>query len=175
MKKTVTNTHRQTDDKQLTHINAAGEANMVDVSDKPDTQRLAIAQSRVVLGPVVLDQVRSNRIAKGDLLAIARVAGIQAAKKCSELIPLCHPLPLTKVTIDIAEFSEGDKAGLQIIAMCKTSGKTGVEMEALTAASVAALTVYDMCKALDKGIVIEAVQLLEKQGGKSGHWVRGDD
>ena len=148
---------------------------MVDVSDKPDTQRLAIAQSRVVLGPAVLEQVRSNTIAKGDLLAIARVAGIQAAKKCSELIPLCHPLPLTKVTIDITEFSEAAKAGLQIIAMCKTSGKTGVEMEALTAASVAALTVYDMCKALDKGIVIEAVQLLEKQGGKSGHWVRADD
>lgn len=147
---------------------------MVDVSAKADTSRLAIAQSRVVLGEAILQQVRAQTIAKGDLLATARIAGIQAAKKCSELIPLCHPLPLHKVSIDIEEFTEGQKSGLSITASCTTSGKTGVEMEALTAASIAALTVYDMCKALDKGIVIEAVQLLEKQGGKSGHWVRND-
>lgn len=147
---------------------------MVDVSDKSDTKRLAVAQSRVVLSDAVLSRVRDQSIAKGDLLATARIAGIQAAKKCSDLIPLCHPLPLSKVSIEIDEFSEPQKQGLEIIAKCSTTGKTGVEMEALTAASVAALTVYDMCKALDKGIVIEAVQLLEKQGGKSGTWKRAE-
>jgi cyclic pyranopterin phosphate synthase len=156
----------------FTHLNKSGEANMVDVSAKADTSRLAIAQARVVLGETILQQIRAQTIAKGDLLATARIAGIQAAKKCSELIPLCHPLPLHKVSIDIVEFSEEQKSGLAIVASCTTSGKTGVEMEALTAASIAALTVYDMCKALDKGIVIEGVQLLEKHGGKSGHWVR---
>lgn len=145
---------------------------MVDVSAKADTARLAIAQSRVVLSSSVLTQIRDQSIAKGDLLATARIAGIQAAKKCSDLIPLCHPLPLTKAVIDINEFEASDKSGLEIIATCKTSGKTGVEMEALTAASVAALTIYDMCKAIDKGIVIESVQLLEKTGGKSGDWKR---
>jgi len=124
----------------------------------------------------VLEKVRNASIAKGDLIATARIAGIQAAKKCSELIPLCHPLPLSKVNIDINEFSEDDgelkKSGLEVVATCKTTGKTGVEMEALTAASVTALTIYDMCKALDKGMVIEAVQLLRKEGGKSGLWER---
>ena len=148
---------------------------MVDVSAKQDTPRLAVAQSRIVLGDEVLAQIQNQAIAKGDLLATARIAGIQGAKKCSDLIPLCHPLPLSKVSIDIDAFSEGEKVGLQVIASCTTTGKTGVEMEALTAASVAALTIYDMCKALDKGIVIESVQLLEKQGGKSGHWLRGDE
>lgn len=160
----------------FTHLNSAGEVNMVDVSEKVDTARVAIAQSRIVLGQEVLAKVMSDGIAKGDLLATARIAGIQAAKKCADLIPLCHPLPLTKVTIDIKQFSETEdqknKVGLEITALCKTSGKTGVEMEALTAASVAALTIYDMCKALDKGMVIQNIQLLEKQGGKSGHWVR---
>jgi len=156
----------------FTHLNHSGQANMVDVSAKADTARLAIAQSRVVLSSSVLTQIRDQSIAKGDLLATARIAGIQAAKKCSDLIPLCHPLPLTKAVIDINEFEASDKSGLEIIATCKTSGKTGVEMEALTAASVAALTIYDMCKAIDKGIVIESVQLLEKTGGKSGDWKR---
>jgi cyclic pyranopterin phosphate synthase len=132
-----------------------------------------------VLTKDVLEMVRSNSIGKGDLLATARIAGIQAAKRCADLIPLCHPLPLSKVSIEINEFSEQLdtqlKVGLEITAVCKTVGQTGVEMEALTAASVAALTVYDMCKALDKGMVIENVQLLEKHGGKSGKWVRGDD
>jgi len=146
---------------------------MVDVSAKKDTARLAIAQARVVLGDAVLTQIENQSIAKGDLLATARIAGIQGAKKCSDLIPLCHPLPLSKVTIDITAFREGNKVGLDVRAACKTTGKTGVEMEALTAASVSALTIYDMCKALDKGIVIESVQLLEKQGGKSGNWQRG--
>lgn len=163
----------------FSHLSSAGEVNMVDVSEKPDSTRVAIAQSRIVLEVAVLEKVRSNSIGKGDLLAAARIAGIQAAKKCSELIPLCHPLPLTKVSIEIAEFIEQfdsqAKVGLEITALCKTTGKTGVEMEALTAASVAALTIYDMCKALDKSMVIENIQLLEKQGGKSGHWVRSDD
>ena len=147
---------------------------MVDVSEKPDTSRLAVAQARIVLGVDVLQRIREQSIAKGDLLATARIAGIQGAKKCSDLIPLCHPLPLSKVTIEINEFTDTNKTGLEVIASCKTTGKTGVEMEALTAASVSALTIYDMCKALDKGIVIESVQLLEKQGGKSGSWVRSD-
>ncbi len=159
----------------FSHLNAAGEANMVDVSQKKDSVRIARAQARVVLGDTVLTQIREQTIAKGDLLATARIAGIQAAKKCSDLIPLCHPLPLSKVVVDIDEYQSGDESGLLVTTTCKTTGKTGVEMEALTAASVAALTIYDMCKALDKGIVIEAVQLLEKEGGKSGHWKRFND
>ena len=160
--------------KSFSHINSAGEAHMVDVSEKPDTSRLAVAQARIVLGADVLQRIREQSIAKGDLLATARIAGIQGAKKCSDLIPLCHPLPLSKVTIEINEFTDTNKTGLEVVASCKTTGKTGVEMEALTAASVSALTIYDMCKALDKGIVIESVQLLEKKGGKSGSWVRSD-
>ncbi len=158
----------------FSHLNASGEANMVDVSAKPDTIRVARAQSRVNLSVEVLSQIRQQSIAKGDLLATARIAGIQAAKKCSDLIPLCHPLPLSKATIDIDEYDDGKRQGLIIIASCTTTGKTGVEMEALTAASIAALTIYDMCKAIDKGIVIESTMLLEKQGGKSGSWVRHD-
>jgi len=158
----------------FTHLNQSGEANMVDVSSKPDTTRLAIAQSRVLLNNDVLTRIREQSIAKGDLLATARIAGIQAAKKCSDLIPLCHPLPLSKATVDIQEFHDGQKQGLLIETSCTTTGKTGVEMEALTAASVAALTIYDMCKALDKSIIIESTKLLEKQGGKSGDWKRDD-
>ena len=160
--------------RKFTHLNTAGEANMVDVSAKLDTARKAIAQSKVSLSDEVLAKIRQQSIAKGDLLATARIAGIQAAKKCSDLIPLCHPLPLSKATIDIEEYDDGAKQGLLITASCSTTGKTGVEMEALTAASIAALTIYDMCKALDKGIVIESTMLLEKQGGKSGSWVRHD-
>lgn len=157
---------------KFSHLNASGEAHMVDVSAKEDTARLATASARIVLGETVLNQIHNQTIAKGDLLATARIAGIQGAKKCSELIPLCHPLPLSKVSIDISDFSADGKVGLEVIASCTTTGKTGVEMEALTAASIAALTIYDMCKALDKGIVIQTIQLLEKQGGKSGHWLR---
>lgn len=161
--------------KDFSHLDQSGQANMVDVSDKQDSARMARAQARVLLSPTVLAKVQEQTIAKGDLLATARIAGIQAAKKCADLIPLCHPLPLSKVTIDIDEFDEGSATGLNITALCKTTGKTGVEMEALTAASVTALTIYDMCKALDKGIVIERVQLLEKLGGKSGAWLRDKD
>ena len=158
--------------KDFSHLNDAGQVNMVDVSDKDDSVRQAIAQARVVLSEEILAKIRSAEIAKGDLLATARIAGIQGAKRCADLIPLCHPLPLSKVTIDITPFADANGVGLKIIALCKTTAKTGVEMEALTAASVAALTIYDMCKAADKGIVIQQVELLEKQGGKSGDWQR---
>ena len=155
---------------QLTHLNANGEAHMVDVSAKADTARTAIAQSQVLLTPAIVAAITDNNLPKGDLFATVRIAGIQAAKKCSDLIPLCHPLPLSKITVDIE--LQGDS--LVITALWKTTGKTGVEMEALTAASVAALTVYDMCKGLDKGMVIRQTKLLEKTGGKSGDWSSND-
>ncbi|MDA7852818.1 cyclic pyranopterin monophosphate synthase MoaC [Porticoccaceae bacterium] len=155
---------------QLTHLNANGEAHMVDVSAKADTARTAIAQSQVELTPAIVAAISDNSLPKGDLFATVRIAGIQAAKKCSDLIPLCHPLPLSKITVDI----ELQGQALVIRALCKTTGKTGVEMEALTAASVAALTVYDMCKGLDKGMVIRETKLLDKTGGKSGDWSAND-
>jgi cyclic pyranopterin phosphate synthase len=151
---------------KLTHLNRSGEAHMVDVSDKADTVRTATAQSQVELTPAIVAAITDDNLPKGDLYATARIAGIQAAKKCSDLIPLCHPLPLSKITVDI----ELQGNSLLITALCKTTGKTGVEMEALTAASVAALTVYDMCKGLDKGMIIRETKLLEKSGGKSGDW-----
>jgi len=155
---------------QLSHLNANGEAHMVDVSAKADTAPTAIAQSQVLLTPAIVAAITDNNLPKGDLFATVRIAGIQAAKKCSDLIPLCHPLPLSKITVDIE--LQGDS--LVITALCKTTGKTGVEMEALTAASIAALTVYDMCKGLDKGMVIRETKLLKKTGGKSGDWSTDD-
>ena len=154
---------------KLTHINANGEAQMVDVSDKNETAREAKACARVVMKAETLDLIVSGSHKKGDVLAVARVAGIQAAKKCSDLIPLCHPLMLSKVSVELSPNNE--KNCIDIIATAKLNGKTGVEMEALTAASIAALTVYDMCKAVDRFMIIDNVQLLEKKGGKSGHWV----
>ena len=151
---------------KLTHLNPSGEAHMVDVSAKADTLRTAIAQSQVELTAAIVAAITDDNLPKGDLYATARIAGIQAAKKCSDLIPLCHPLPLSKITVDI----ELQGNSLLITALCKTTGKTGVEMEALTAASVAALTVHDMCKGLDKGMIIRETKLLEKSGGKSGDW-----
>ncbi|MBT4832345.1 MAG: cyclic pyranopterin monophosphate synthase MoaC [Porticoccaceae bacterium] len=151
---------------KLTHLNPSGEAHMVDVSAKADTLRTAIAQSQVELTAAIVAAITDDNLPKGDLYATARIAGIQAAKKCSDLIPLCHPLPLSKITVDI----ELQGNSFLITALCKTTGKTGVEMEALTAASVAALTVYDMCKGLDKGMIIRDTKLLEKSGGKSGDW-----
>ena len=153
----------------LTHINEAGEASMVDVGAKAVTERVARARAVVRMRPATLREVVEGNAPKGDVLAVARVAGIQAAKRTSELIPLCHPLPLTKVAVDFE--AVGDDA-LAVTTLCKVSGRTGVEMEAMTAASVAALTVYDMCKGLEKGIVIESVALLTKSGGKSGTWKR---
>jgi len=151
---------------KLTHLNTRGEAHMVDVSDKSDTARTAIAQSQVQLTAEIVAVIGDDSLPKGDLLATARIAGIQGAKKCSDLVPLCHPLPLSKITVDI----ELQGQTLVITALCKTTGKTGVEMEALTAASVAALTVYDMCKGIDKGMIIGETKLLNKTGGKSGDW-----
>jgi cyclic pyranopterin phosphate synthase len=152
----------------LTHIDAAGNANMVDVSDKPDTVRESVAQARVQMQPATLQLIASGGHKKGDVLSVARIAGIQAAKKCSELIPLCHPLMLTSVKVDIQ--LDEQASCVDIVARCKLVGQTGVEMEALTAASVAALTIYDMCKAVDKGMVIGHIRVLQKSGGKSGDW-----
>ncbi|MCT2531227.1 cyclic pyranopterin monophosphate synthase MoaC [SAR92 clade bacterium H921] len=154
---------------KLTHLNARGEAHMVDVSAKQDTARTAVAQSEVQLTAEIVTAITDDRLPKGDLLATVRIAGIQGGKKCSDLIPLCHPLPLAKITVDI----ELQGHCLIITTQCKTTGKTGVEMEALTAASVAALTVYDMCKGIDKGMIIGETKLLNKTGGKSGDWSAG--
>ena len=154
---------------KLTHINSNGEAQMVDVSDKNNTSREAKAGAKVLMKPETLDLIVSGSHKKGDVLSVARVAGIQAAKKCSELIPLCHPLMLTKVSVELTPNTKDST--IEIVAVAKLNGKTGVEMEALTAASIAALTVYDMCKAVDRFMTISNVQLLEKKGGKSGHWV----
>ena len=154
---------------KLTHINANGEAEMVDVSDKNNTTREAKAGARVVMQPETLELIVSESHKKGDVLAVARIAGIQAAKKCSDLIPLCHPLMLSKVSVELTPNNKN--CCIDIIATAKLNGKTGVEMEALTAASIAALTVYDMCKAVDRFMRIDNVQLIEKKGGKSGHWV----
>ena len=154
---------------KLTHINSNGEAQMVDVSDKESTMREAKAGARVVMQSNTLELIVSGSHKKGDVLSVAKIAGIQAAKKCSELIPLCHPLMLTKVNVELTPNTE--KNCIEITATAKLNGRTGVEMEALTAASIAALTVYDMCKAVDRFMVIDNVQLLEKKGGKSGHWV----
>jgi cyclic pyranopterin phosphate synthase len=154
---------------KLTHINANGEAQMVDVSDKNNTTREAKAGARVVMQPETLELIVSGSNKKGDVLAVARIAGIQAAKKCSDLIPLCHPLMLSKVSVELTPNNKN--CCIDIIATAKLNGKTGVEMEALTAASIAALTVYDMCKAVDRFMRIDNVQLIEKKGGKSGHWV----
>ncbi|MFC2543564.1 MAG: cyclic pyranopterin monophosphate synthase MoaC [Aggregatibacter sp.] len=153
----------------LTHINANGEANMVDVSAKADTVREARAEAYVHMAPETLQMILSGQHHKGDVFATARIAGIQAAKRTWELIPLCHPLLLSKVEVSLTALP--DTHQVRIESLCKLSGKTGVEMEALTAASVAALTIYDMCKAVQKDMVIETVRLLEKRGGKSGHFI----
>ena len=153
---------------KLTHINENGDAQMVDVSDKNNTAREAKAGAFVMMKAETLELIVSGSHKKGDVLAVARVAGIQAAKKCWELIPLCHPLMLSKVSIELTPNQE--KSCIEIRATAKLNGKTGVEMEALTAASIAALTIYDMCKAVDRFMRIDNVQLLEKKGGKSGHW-----
>jgi cyclic pyranopterin phosphate synthase len=152
----------------LSHLDERGAARMVDVSAKADTAREATAEAYVVMLPATLALIQSGGLPKGDVLAVARTAGIMGAKQTSNLIPMCHPLPITGVTLDL-EPAGADR--LRIQARVKTTGKTGVEMEALTAASIAALTVYDMCKAVDKGMRVEGLRLLEKIGGKSGHWV----
>jgi cyclic pyranopterin phosphate synthase len=149
----------------FTHFDAAGNAAMVDVGGKPETDRAATARARVVMQPATLRMILQGQAKKGDVFGVARLAGIMGAKRTAELIPLCHPLPITAVTVDLA--AEGDDT-VAIVATVKTTGRTGVEMEALTAASVAALTVYDMCKAVDRGMRIEGLRVVEKSGGKSG-------
>lgn len=151
----------------FTHFDAAGRAAMVDVSDKDATVRVAVARGRVVMAPATLAKIVEGQLGKGDVLGVARIAGIMAAKRTAELIPLCHPLMLTKVAVELTP-TEPD--AVEIEAVVKLTGQTGVEMEALTAVTVAALTVYDMCKAADRGMRIEAVRLVQKSGGKSGEF-----
>lgn len=158
-------------EKKLTHLGKSGEARMVDVSEKATTERVAVAEGKVVMTRETLDLVLSGDARKGDVLGAARIAGIMAAKKTSELIPLCHPLPITKVEVEIGV--DSSLPGLHVRATVKVSGQTGVEMEALTAVSVACLTIYDMVKAAEKGMRIEGIRLLEKSGGKSGDWRAG--
>ena len=154
--------------KKLTHINEKGEAHMVDVSGKTDSDRIARAAAKVLISEELLVQLKENTLSKGDAFTAARIAGIQAAKRTADLIPLCHPLPITYVAVDL-KLVENPPSG-EITAEVRIHHKTGVEMEALTAVSVAALTIYDMCKAVDKGIVIESIKLLKKSGGQSGDW-----
>ena len=152
----------------LTHVGAEGEARMVDVSDKGPTSRVAVAEGRIRMAPATLQAILAGNAKKGDVIGAARIAGIMAAKKTSDLIPLCHPLQISKVVVDIAP----DEAlpGLAVRAEARCVGPTGVEMEALTAVAVACLTVYDMAKAIDRGMIVEAIRLVEKRGGKSGEW-----
>jgi cyclic pyranopterin monophosphate synthase len=151
---------------KLTHIDEDGAARMVDVSAKAETKREAVAEGRILIAPGALEAIRAGSVKKGDVLAVARVAGIMAAKKTAELIPLCHPLPISGVTLDLAIEADGIRA----TATVTTTYTTGIEMEALTAVSTALLTVYDMAKALDRGMRIEGIRLLSKTGGKSGDW-----
>jgi cyclic pyranopterin monophosphate synthase len=159
-------------DPKLTHLGQGGEARMVDVTGKDVTERTATAEGRVVMRKDTLDVVLNGNAVKGDVLGAARIAGIMAAKRTHQLIPLCHPLPITKVAIDIEP--DHSLPGFVVQATVKVSGKTGVEMEALTSVSVACLTLYDMVKAIEKGMRIEGIRLLEKQGGKSGHYKAED-
>jgi cyclic pyranopterin phosphate synthase len=156
--------------KKLTHFDAAGRALMVDVAEKEVTHRVARASGRIAMLPATLKQIASGSAKKGDVLGVARIAAIQAAKRTADLIPLCHPIPLTKVTVDFSLKSRGP--AVECTAVVETLGRTGVEMEALAAVSVGLLTVYDMCKAVDRGMRIEQIGLVEKRGGRSGHWVR---
>ena len=162
---------------QLTHIDEHGDVRMVDVSEKDNTKRIAIAQGSILMKQETLDLIVEGRAAKGDVLACARVAGVMAAKQTSALIPMCHPLLITKAKIECEPIKSGQRedgrVGIHVLATCGVTGKTGIEMEALTAASVACLTIYDMCKAVDRGMEITEVCLLKKDGGKSGLWERG--
>lgn len=157
----------------LTHFDTDGQAHMVDVGDKRETRRVAVAQGRISMQPATFAMIQSGTAKKGDVLGIARIAAIQASKRASELIPLCHPIPLTRVAVEFALDAPASAVACSVTA--ETVGRTGVEMEALTAASVAALTIYDMCKAVDRGMQIDQVRLLSKEGGKSGTWIRKED
>lgn len=152
----------------LTHFDETGNAVMVDVTDKDVTERRALAEGRILMAPATLARIAQHGFKKGDVLAVAQLAGIMGAKRTADLIPLCHPLPLSSVKVEL-RLDEAASA-VVVTAVCKVTGRTGVEMEALTAVSVAALTVYDMCKAIDRGMRIEGIRLLEKEGGRSGAW-----
>lgn len=155
---------------ELTHINDQGRAKMVDVSEKADTHRIGVASGRIQMLPQTLELITTQKIKKGDVLAVAQVAGVMAAKKTWETIPMCHPLLLTGVDIHFEIYPETSE--IEAIATVKTTGKTGIEMEALNAVSATLLTIYDMCKAVDRAMVIKNIMLIEKDGGKSGHFVR---
>ncbi|MBR0568833.1 cyclic pyranopterin monophosphate synthase MoaC [Azoarcus sp. L1K30] len=155
----------------LTHFDAEGQAHMVDVGAKSETLRVAIATGRILMQPATFDTIQRGTAKKGDVLGIARIAAIQGAKRCSDLIPLCHPIPLTRVAVEFEQ--DASDCAIRCTVTAETVGRTGVEMEALTAVSVALLTIYDMCKAMDRGMRMDGIQLLEKAGGKSGHWVAG--
>lgn len=154
--------------KHLTHLNADGEAHMVNVGDKPISRRIAVAGGRIDMQPETLNMIARGQHAKGDVLATARIAGIMAAKKTAELVPLCHPLTLTHISVELNP--DTDQHCVHCRVQAETRDQTGVEMEALTAVQIALLTIYDMCKAVDRGMQIQAVRLLEKSGGRSGHW-----
>lgn len=161
----------------LTHFSEAGRAHMVDVSEKSNTQRVAIASGILRMRPVTLERIRAGKIAKGDVLTVADVGAVMAAKRTPDIIPMCHSIALTGVEVEFSEILEPDAqgcVGIKVVTTASCVGQTGVEMEALTAANVALLTIYDMCKAIDRGMRIEYVQLEEKRGGKSGVWKRGE-
>ena len=160
---------------QLSHLDEGGRARMVDVGAKPDSQRVAVARGRVSMQLETLALVQAGTAKKGDVLTVAQVAGIQAAKRTHELIPMCHPLLLSHVAVALTPVQAGEQAWIDIEATVRTTGKTGVEMEALTAASVAALTIYDMCKAVDRAMCITDLRLMHKSGGKSGTWKREEE
>ncbi|MDD6730345.1 MAG: cyclic pyranopterin monophosphate synthase MoaC [Eggerthellaceae bacterium] len=166
------------DEKQLTHIDSRGQVRMVDVGAKPNTERVAVAEGFIAMHPETLDLIVEGKAAKGDVLACARVAGIMAGKQTSAIIPMCHPLLITKSKVECEPVRPGDRAdgkcGIHVTTTFGVTGKTGIEMEALTAASVACLTIYDMCKAVDRGMEIGEVRLLKKDGGKTGLWERSE-
>lgn len=153
---------------EFTHFDKSGQAVMVDVAGKDDTRRVAVASGQIAMQPDTLDRILGGHADKGDVLGIARIAAIQATKRAAELIPLCHPIALTRATVEFAH--DTDTSTVTCIVTAETVGKTGVEMEALTGVSVALLTIYDMCKAVDRGMTMGEIKLLEKQGGRSGHW-----
>jgi cyclic pyranopterin monophosphate synthase len=168
MSEHMTLKHHSIANQGLTHVDEQGKATMVDVTDKQVSHRVAVARGKISMSELAFEMLANNKHKKGDVLAVARIAGIQAAKKCSDLIPLCHPLMLSKVQVDFE--LEAQNNTVLIEALCKLSGQTGVEMEALTAVSVAALTLFDMCKAVDPSMVISDIKVIHKEGGKSGMW-----
>ncbi|MCK4847200.1 MAG: cyclic pyranopterin monophosphate synthase MoaC [Deltaproteobacteria bacterium] len=160
----------------LTHFSDSGRARMVDVSEKATTERVAVARGTILMNKDTLKRIRSNEIKKGDVLTVANISAVMATKRTSDMIPMCHPLPLTGVEVDFEDGTESDgRASIEVTVTAKCVGQTGVEMEALSGASTALLTIYDMCKAIDRGMTITNIELIEKRGGKSGHWLRSKE